>query len=344
MKIIHQPYQHLIFENYLSSDEYNSIKNSISFDEIKSYCTNPDNPEYDSSKTPNYSIPVEQTKNLNWLLEKFGNAELFSTLTKNLYGRDLVPDHNYVNIHYDTKGSNLDVHNDQKKYRWLITGQLYLKGDSNDGVILQDHALNETTKVPLSENLLYAIATSMYSWHHVKPIVEDKISVLFRLGKHQINTVTNPDENQNYAVIIDNDDHYDGHYSKVGMRMAKITEAWLYKQNYKNIFMSDWRHKDTLEYLKQNCNDKYDNVIVVPSGYLGEQDILKQEIDPKNIFKVTEENITECTEYVFHKKKFDNTMFSRGEENMARCYDNMYWDDHNMFSPLNTGQYWTTYE
>ena len=96
MKIIHQPYTHLISENYLNNDEYNSIKNSISFDEIKEYCTNPDNPEYDSSKTPNYSIPVEQTKNLNWLLEKFGNAELFSMLTKNLYGKELVPDHNNV--------------------------------------------------------------------------------------------------------------------------------------------------------------------------------------------------------------------------------------------------------
>ena len=118
----------------------------------------------------------------------------------------MVPDHNYVNIHYDTIGSHLDVHNDQKKCRWLITGQLYLEGDPNDGVILQDHALNETTKVPLGENLLYAIATSMYSWHHVKPIVKDKISVLFRLGKHQINTVTNPDQNQNYAIIINNDE------------------------------------------------------------------------------------------------------------------------------------------
>ena len=120
MKILHQPYTHLISENYLSTDEYRSIKNSISFNEIRSYCTNPDNPEYDPSKTPNYSIPVEYHSNLGWLLEKFGNEQLFSTLTKNLYGRELVPDHNYVNIHYDTKGSSLDVHNNKKKYQIRI--------------------------------------------------------------------------------------------------------------------------------------------------------------------------------------------------------------------------------
>ena len=82
MKIIHKPYTHLISENYLNNDEYNSIKNNISFNEIRSYCTNPDNPEYDPSKTPNYSIPVEYHSNLGWLLEKFGNQQLFSTLTK----------------------------------------------------------------------------------------------------------------------------------------------------------------------------------------------------------------------------------------------------------------------
>ena len=36
-----------------------------------------------------------------------------------------------------------------KKYRWLITGQLYLDGDANDGVILQDEALHDASKVAL---------------------------------------------------------------------------------------------------------------------------------------------------------------------------------------------------
>ena len=328
MKIIHKPYTHLISENYLNNDEYNSIKNNISFNEIRSYCINPDNPEYDPSKTPNYSIPVEYHSNLGWLLEKFGNQQLFSTLTKNLYGKQLVPDHNYVNIHYDTKGSSIDVHNDQKKYRWLITGQLYLEGDSNDGVILQDHALNEITKVPLEQNLLYAVATSMYSWHIVKPIVQDKISVLFRFGKKQINTITNPDSKEDYCIVIDNDRHYDSHYAKLGMRMAKITEAWLYKQNYKNIFMSDWRDKQSLEYLKERCSKRYKHIIVVPSGYLGEQDILQKEIDPNNIFKVTKENIQSCADYIFHKTPFDNTTFSKGEQVMSNCYNDIYWTNY----------------
>ena len=114
MKIIKKPYPHLISENYLNHYDYHLIKNNISFDEIKEYCTNPDNSEYDSSENPNYSIPVEKTEKLNWLLEKFGNQKLFSKLTKNLYEQELVPDHNYVNIHYDCKGSSIDVHNDQK--------------------------------------------------------------------------------------------------------------------------------------------------------------------------------------------------------------------------------------
>tara|TARA_Y100001970_G_C14250399_1_gene871422 strand:+ start:611 stop:1600 length:990 start_codon:yes stop_codon:yes gene_type:complete len=328
MKVNSNPYPHLVVEDYLNIDTFNKIKNNISFSEIKSYCTNPDNPEYDSSDNPNYSIPVESTKNLQWLLNEFSNETLFSTLTNSLYDSYHIykPDHSYVNIHYDCKGSSIDVHNDQKKYRWLVTGQVYLDGSSNDGVILLDHALNEITKVPLKQNLLYAVATSMYSWHIVKPIVEDKISVLFRFGKKQINTITNPDNKEKYCIIIDNDGHYDSHYAKIGMRMAKITEAWLYNQNYKNIFMSDWRSKESLDYLKDRCSKDYNKVIVVPSGYLGDQDILKKDIDPKNTFKVTKENIQNCADYIFHKKAFDNTMFSCGEENMANL--NIHWTNY----------------
>ena len=59
---------------------------------------------------------------------------------------------------------------------------------------------------------------------------------------------------------------------------------------------------------------------------------------------MTRENIIECTDYIFHRKKFDNTMFSRGEQTMADCYNNMRWADHTIFEPLNTGQYTTVYE
>ena len=52
------------------------------------------------------------------------------------------------------------------------------------------------------------------------------------------------------------------YYAKLGMRMAKITEAWLYKQNYKNIFTTDWRDKQ-LEYLKERCSKRYKHIIVV---------------------------------------------------------------------------------
>ena len=162
---------------------------------------------------------------------------------------------NYVNIHYDCKGSSIDVHNDQKKYRWLITGQMYLDGDINDGVILQDHKLNEVTKIPLKPNLLYAIATSMYSWH-VNPIVKDKICVLFRFGKKQINTITNYNKNEKYCIVIDNDNQLDSHYAKIGMRMSKLTESWLYEQGYsKHVRLA--RGQNT---QPNRCSKKFDNL------------------------------------------------------------------------------------
>ena len=327
MQVTNTPYPNLIVKDYLGQDKFNELVSQISFDEIKKYGTNPDNPEYDPSDKPNYSIPVEHTKNLKYLLQDFGNTNLFSILTLALYKKDLVPDHNYVNIHYDTKGSSLDVHNDQKKYRWLITGQLYLDGDANDGVVLQDEALHDITKVPLQPNLLYAIATSMYSWHYVNPTVKDKISVLFRFGKKQLNTITNYDKNKNYCIIIDNSGHYDSHYAKLGMRMSKITESWLYDQGYNNILMSDWRDSMSLEYQIDRSKQNFDNVIVIPSGYLGEQDLLTQEIDPVNVFKITEDNIQDCADYVFHKKS-DSTIFCKAEKIMLSNYKNMDWSNY----------------
>ena len=325
MNVIKEPYPNVTIENYFSQSKFDDLVSQISFEEIKQYGSNPDNPEYDPSDNPNYSIPVEHTSNCKWLSKDFGNQNLFSILTIALYNRELIPDHNYVNIHYDCKGSSIDVHNDQKKYRWLITGQMYLDGDINDGVILQDHKLNEVTKIPLKPNLLYAIATSMYSWHRVNPIVKDKISVLFRFGKKQINTITNYNKNEKYCIVIDNDNQYDSHYAKIGMRMSKLTESWLYEQGYSNILMSDWRDKKSLEHQINRCSKKFDNVVVVPSGYFGQQDLLRNEIDPNNIFRVTEHNIQDCADYIFYKKPTDNNIFCQAERLMEKNYTSMSW-------------------
>ena len=71
----------------------------------------------------------------------------------------------------------------------------------------------------------------------------------------------------------------------------------------------------------------FDNVIVIPSGYLGEQDLLTQEIDPINVFKITEDNIQDCADYVFHKIS-DSTIFCKAEKLMLSNYKNMDWSNY----------------
>jgi len=307
------PYPRLILENYMSIADFEKLQYSIDFNEIKNYCDNPESPEHDNAQHGNYSMPCEFTDKSGWVFDYFAKSNNFKQITQSLYGKSMQPDHWYVNFHYDKKGTSLGVHNDQKKYRWLVTGQLYVQGNNSDGVILQDHNLKEVDQVPLKPNLFYAIATSMYSWHHVKEIKQDKISVLFRFGKKQINTVTNPNSKEDYGIIIHNTGHYDGHYSKLGMRMANITEAWLSNQGYFNIHMSEWRNDKTLDLLKQYCSHKYKRTILVPSGYLGNRNLLKESIQDSDIEKITKENIQHMANTIFNRSEYNNTRFRAGE-------------------------------
>lgn len=313
MQVISKPYPHLIKENWMNNEDFLRCCVGIKFNEIKAYCDNPDVHEHGNSLHGNYSMPVNLTKDCNWLFDYFINKKNTSAITDALYKKVLMPDHSYVNLHWDNKGTSLGVHNDQKKYRWLVTGQLYVDGDINDGVILQNDNLEEISQVPLRPNLFYAIATSMYSWHYVKPIIKNKISILVRFGKKQINTVTSFNINLDSAIIIQNDGHYDGHYSKLGMRMANMTEAWLANQGYSNIHMSEWKNTTSLEKLKSYCTKYYKNVIIVPSGYLGEKDILKQNIDDQDIEKITKDNISEMAKTIFNRSKYANSRFRAGE-------------------------------
>lgn len=313
MIVNRNPYSHLMQENYMSDDDFEKCKSSISFEEIKAYCDNPQSFEHENAQHGNYSMPTDLTQNAKWLEDYFINEKTINTITENLYGKILTPDHWYVNLHWDSKDTSLGIHNDQKKYRWLVTGQLYIDGNEKDGVILQDDNLNEITQIPLKPNLFYAMATSMYSWHHVKHIKQDKISILVRFGRRQITTVTNRDDNHDYSILIKNDGHYDGHYSKLGMRMANMTEAWLSNQGYKNIHISDWKNKDYFKKIHEHCNKNYSKVIVVPSGYLGEKDLLTDNIDKNDIEFITKENIDQFANIIFNRSKYNNTRFRAGE-------------------------------
>ena len=44
--------------------------------------------------------------------------------------------------------------------------------------------------------------------------------------------------------------------------------------------------------------------------------------------KVTKENIQSCADYIFHKTPFDNTTFSKGEQVMSNCYNDIYWTNY----------------
>lgn len=320
MQSFSHPYPHLIAENWMSSDDFERCKQSISFDEMKNYCDDPDVHEHGNATHGNYSMPCDLSKSASWLVDYFANQKNFQTITKQLYGKELEPDHSYINLHWDSADTSLGIHNDQKKYRWLVTGQLYVQGNEKDGVILQDDNLNEITQVPFKANLFYAIKTSMFSWHHVKNIKEDKISILVRFGKKQINTVTNYDKMRDYAIIIHNADHYDGHYSKLGMRMANMTEAWLYDQGYYNIHMSEWKNPKSFDRLQEYCDSYYRKTIIVPSGYLGDRDLLSQHVRSTDVEKITEENIKEKADIVFNRDKYENSRFKEGEM-ILRSFD-----------------------
>lgn len=331
MQVRFQPYPNLLIENFMENENFIKLNQSINFDEIKKYCDNPQSPEHDNAQHGNYSMPCDYTQNAQWVFDYFAKPENFDNITFALYGARMEPDHWYVNFHYDKQDTSLGVHNDQKKYRWLVTGQLYVSGHDEDGVILQDKNLDEIVKIPLQSNMFYAIATSMYSWHHVKNIQQDKVSVLFRFGKKQINTVTNFDLSQSYGIVIVNDGHYDGHYSKLGMRMANITEAWLATKGYKNIHISEWRNPATVDKLVAYCKQKYGTAVLIPSGYLGKQleddfDIMHDNIQPVKInadnhVQITKENILEFADIVFLKKQ-SNRLFAQGES-VLRTYDNL---------------------
>jgi hypothetical protein len=102
--------------------------------------------------------------------------------------------------------------------------------------------------------------------------------------------------------------------------MANMTEAWLSNQGYVNIHMSEWNNDLSLDNLKQYCAKHYGETVIVPSGYLGEKDLLSQQVEDRDVEFITKENIKERAEIIFNRSKYANTRFRAGEV-ILRSFD-----------------------
>ena len=72
--------------------------------------------------------------------------------------------------------------------------------------------------------------------------------------------------------------------------------------------------------MQQYCDSYYRKTIIVPSGYLGDRNLLKQEIKNSDIEKITEENIKQKAEIVFNRDDHDDSRFKQGET-VLRAFD-----------------------
>lgn len=245
---MHVNYSKRYYDNY--PEEY-----------IRNYCANPEVSEHESSKWGNYSAPVQDIDFLSFI--KYEMLDLLKWhFFKNI---KLTHDHHYVNFHMDDPGSHLEVHNDLKDFRWLITSQVYLD-KSDQGVIILDKKLNYVEQVPNNVNTAYAICADPFSWHYVPELKKLKRSILFRVGKRRHRTLAHPTKYKPGTVII-NDNHDDTHYAKLGHRMGNLTEAWAYRLGHRNIYHTGWRSKDKDKIINL-ARKNHDNVDIFFSGEL----------------------------------------------------------------------------
>ena len=77
--------------------------------------------------------------------------------------------------------------------------------------------------------------------------------------------------------------------------------------------MSEWSNPDSVERLQTYCNKFYKHTILVPSGYLGERNLLKDQIQDHDIENITKENVNKFADIVFDRSTYNNTRFRAGE-------------------------------
>jgi len=257
-------------EQFRNTNNYNEVtKNLVLELEIDKYFN--EHPDFDQPEL----IPL-----YNRILESIPEIK------NEVFMVDVSHDSFYVNFHHDKPGSDLDIHNDLKNYRWLMTCQIYLD-NSDQGVWLLGKHGNKIKQVKNKKNLCYIIPADCYTWHSVDPIKKDKRSILFRFGKFRHETVAYPNLQSKTAYLIDNTVHHcDEHYAKLGLRMGNLTEAWLVlNKNASNIYHTKYRDEEHKKKMLNRLNNpipgkdpEYDRVEIVPAGFFDRQ------------FYITEEN------------------------------------------------------
>lgn len=268
--------KYFIKDNFLSNDKFLNIKNIFDTEEIIKYCSNTEVAEHEASKKGNYSFPVELFQKSDDFIFSIFNDDFFLKQTERLLGRTHQHHFSYANFHYDLTNTCLGIHNDLKDYRWLITSQLYIEGDENDGVILFDQHTNQEIPIKLRPNTFYSLLAEPYSWHYVNTLKQNKKSLLIRWGQKKIFTIVNKDENLKTAILILGDLQYNDDDLKIGSRMQNLTEAWLINQGYKNIFNSPWKNVDLFYKLMNYLLKNYDKICIVPAGYAGSGNLFEK--------------------------------------------------------------------
>lgn len=291
-----------IKENFLQEPYLSRYRDNYPVDQIKEHCADSEMSEHAASLDGNYSAPVLEDDFRNYI-----KNDVLSQLKQQHLGFVPNHDHHYVNYHMDDPGSSLEIHNDLKNFRWLITSQIYLN-HNNQGVRLLDDHLNLITQIPCEPNLLYSLCASPYTWHNVPVLTQRKHSILFRVGKRRHKTIAHP-ANTNEAFLIVNDNHSDKHYAKLGLRMGNLTEAMLHKQGCTNICHTDWRG-DWIT-ASERLKKKYKTVHVIPSGVF----------DTNDKFLITDSNYMEVADTIFNVAP-THTSIHEAEKVMKEYYHN----------------------
>ena len=282
------PFLYSINPTFLQDPHLSRFRNDYPEEEIRAYCSNPDVSEHESSLWGNFSSPVHHWDFIVHNIQHYLNTIKYQFLTGHP-----KHDHHYVNYHMDEPGSYLEIHNDIKNFRWLITSQIYL--DSNDqGVSMCDLEGNVIKKVPEVPGQMYSIFATPHSWHMVDELTQLKRSILFRVGKRRHKTVAHPDP-EAPAWIIVNDGHDDTHYAKLAERMGNYTEAWLHHKGHKNIYHTDKNGKlqdKVLAYVEK----KHNKHTVIQAG----------EFPGWGEWIITGNNYEETWEHVIRKRKYSS--------------------------------------
>lgn len=286
--IYNLPYLHSLNRKFLTEPHLSRFQNEYPEQYIRQYCADPQVSEHESSLWGNFSAPVNPDDFLvHWITHNLEKIK-YQYLT-GFYDHD----HHYVNYHMDEPGSYLEVHNDLKDFRYLITCQIYLDDDSQ-GVWICDRTGAPIKQIPTDPGIMYSIFATPYSWHTVKELQTLKRTILFRVGKRKHKTVAHYEKDAP-AVLIINDKHDDTHYAKLALRMGNLTEAWLHHKGYKNIYHTGWRCKD-YEKVRHYASLNHPSVLEINSG----------EFPDLGSWYITNDNYEETADFVFKRRQYSS--------------------------------------